>query len=190
MNKPALIAIGWAVLTAVLTTLFKPQTPEQYARIAVKHPRLADFWRLVGALGLDPVKAVMVIRELVTPYDKNDQDPPAQTPLLVDERRTATTLPVPREPSPMPQRPYRELPPVPPATRPTLRSPPTTLWGLSYVFVLAACSPVTPAQKATAADATYAADQQRCVQDSATLAESKACRARVREQWHVDGGAQ
>lgn len=62
---PALmVAIVWPLLTAVLTAIFKPQTPEQYARLASKHPRLADFWRFIGAIGLDPVKAAMVLQQL------------------------------------------------------------------------------------------------------------------------------
>ncbi len=57
---------------------------------------------------------------------------------------------------------------------------------LACVFLMA-CS-ATPREKAAAADATYAADMLKCVDGATTLEASKACRAKVREQWHVDGG--
>lgn len=73
-NHPALMtAIVWPLLTAILTAIFKPQTQEQYVRLAIKHPRLADFWRFIGAIGFDPVKAVLVLRQLATPIA--DKDP-------------------------------------------------------------------------------------------------------------------
>ena len=64
---PAIVSLAWPLLTALLTAIFKPQTPEQYAALAVKHPRLADFWRFVGAIGFDPVKAVMVLQQMLSP---------------------------------------------------------------------------------------------------------------------------
>lgn len=93
----------------------------------------------------------------------NDDDgtPPAQTPVFVDER-TANTMP------------------SAPLKRGAL---------ISGVVMLAACAAAaTPQQKNDAADATYAADMARCVDEATTLAESKACRANVRATWHVDGG--
>jgi hypothetical protein len=55
------------------------------------------------------------------------------------------------------------------------------------VKVLVACSPSVQ-EKAAAAEATYAADMLKCVNDSPTPEASKTCRAKVRERWHVDGG--
>ncbi len=43
-------AVIWPVVTGVLTALFKPRSPEEYARLP---PRLAAFIKLVAALGLD-----------------------------------------------------------------------------------------------------------------------------------------
>jgi len=73
-HKALMMAIVWPLLTAVLTALFKPQTPEQYLQLAAKHPRLADFWRFVGAIGFDPVKAVLILQQLLTPLDRKDAD--------------------------------------------------------------------------------------------------------------------
>lgn len=73
-HKALMVSIVWPLLTAVLTALFKPQTPEQYLRLAAKHPRLADFWRFVGAIGFDPVKAVLVLQQLLTPLESKDEN--------------------------------------------------------------------------------------------------------------------
>lgn len=50
--------------------------------------------------------------------------------------------------------------------------------------VLAGCT--APAK--AAAETAYGASLLRCVDQAATLAESKACRARVDAAWGVDGG--
>jgi hypothetical protein len=50
----------------------------------------------------------------------------------------------------------------------------------ALVILLLACAP--------SADAVYAAQQLACVDKAATLAESKACRAKVDADWKVDGG--
>ena len=55
---------------------------------------------------------------------------------------------------------------------------------LAFVVILGAfiaCTPRTPAQ----AEAAYTAEQLRCVDLATTLAESKACRAKVDERWGV-----
>lgn len=57
------------------------------------------------------------------------------------------------------------------------------------MLFLVGCASATPQEKAAAADATYAANHLKCVDAATTLAESKACRARVRAEWNVDGGA-
>ncbi len=54
---------------------------------------------------------------------------------------------------------------------------------------LTGCSaPMTPQEKAQVANETYAAEQVACVEKSATIVESRACRAEVRARWGVDGG--
>lgn len=42
--------------------------------------------------------------------------------------------------------------------------------------------------KETAAEATYLGQQLKCVDDSKTLEESRACRERVKAEWAKDGG--
>lgn len=68
------------------------------------------------------------------------------------------------------------------------KSLPAIITPITMVLVLAGCS-ASPQEKAAAADATYTADHLACVDEAKTLAESKACRAKVRAAWHVDGGA-
>ena len=66
-NPLVMTAIVWPLLSALLTAVFKPRTEEQYVALAVKHPRLADFWRFIGAIGFDPVKAVQMLARMLTP---------------------------------------------------------------------------------------------------------------------------
>ncbi len=54
-------ALLWPLVSAILTALFKPRTPEQYAAMP---PRLAAALQLLGALGLDPVKATIAIKKI------------------------------------------------------------------------------------------------------------------------------
>ncbi len=58
---------------------------------------------------------------------------------------------------------------------------------MKYVILiaLAGCSPHGPDPKAAAAEGAYTADLTRCVDKSATLAESKACRAEVNKKWGI-----
>lgn len=71
-------AIVWPVLSAVITALFKPRTPEEYAALATNWPRLAAFLQLVGALGIDPVKAVVALKKI--PKGKSLPPPPPPAP--------------------------------------------------------------------------------------------------------------
>ncbi len=54
-------------------------------------------------------------------------------------------------------------------------------------FTLSQCD--RPQVRAAAAESTYLAQQLACVDRSATLEQSRACRADVRARWGVDGGA-
>lgn len=66
---------------------------------------------------------------------------------------------------------------------------PITMAALAMALTASCAAAASPEQKATAADSTFTADMIKCVDDASTLAESKACRAKVRQTWHVDGGA-
>ena len=57
----------YPLLTAVVTWLFKPRTPEQYAALP---PRVAAFLKLVGALGFDAPKIIEAIAQVVTGSSK------------------------------------------------------------------------------------------------------------------------
>ena len=56
--------VVWPLITALVTLLFKPRSPEEYAALAVNHPRVAQFLRLVGALGIDLPKVLQVLGDL------------------------------------------------------------------------------------------------------------------------------
>lgn len=83
----------WPLVSAALVALFKARTPAEYARIGTRYP--AWFWsrwvvamQLVGALGLDPVKALKLVKKLATGRDDDDQDKPARA-----RRKTRSGLP-------------------------------------------------------------------------------------------------
>jgi hypothetical protein len=63
--------ILWPLVTAFLTVLFKPRTPEAYESLAKKEPawffsRFAASWQLLGALGLDPIKATEAAKKVLS----------------------------------------------------------------------------------------------------------------------------
>ena len=62
------------------------------------------------------------------------------------------------------------------------------LSGLACVASKCACTPPQTAEQA-AAEGAYGAALVDCVERASTLAESKACRARVDAAWGVDGGS-
>jgi hypothetical protein len=64
-------ALAWPLLSALVVAVFKPRTPEAYAKFSAMRPawfwsRFAAALQLVGALGLDPVKATKVIGKVLT----------------------------------------------------------------------------------------------------------------------------
>lgn len=64
------------------------------------------------------------------------------------------------------------------------------LFAVAFAVVsLTHCASATPQQKADAAETTFASSMLACVEKSATIEQSHACRAEVRAKWHVDGGA-
>jgi len=63
-------AVTTFIVVAVINALFKPKTPEQYARIASRHPtwffaRVAASLQLLGTLGFDPAKAAKIVTEKI-----------------------------------------------------------------------------------------------------------------------------
>jgi len=71
----------WPLVTAIITLLFKPRTPTQYAQIAVRFPRVAAGLQLIGALGLDVPKVVEAVRKVVT--GKAEPPPPPAGPSIM-----------------------------------------------------------------------------------------------------------
>lgn len=58
-------ALAWPIVSAVLNVVLRTRTPEQWVERCEKQPRLAAFTRLVRSVGLDPVKMVQALGELV-----------------------------------------------------------------------------------------------------------------------------
>jgi hypothetical protein len=57
--------LAWPIVSAVLNVILRTRTPEQWVERCEKQPRLAAFTRLVRSVGLDPVKMVQALGELV-----------------------------------------------------------------------------------------------------------------------------
>lgn len=60
------IPLGLYLLSAIVTALFKPRTPEEYAALP---PRLAAFLKTYAALGIDLPKLIEGIGQIVTKRD-------------------------------------------------------------------------------------------------------------------------
>ena len=58
-------ALAWPIVSAVLNVILRTRTPEQWVERCEKYPRFAALTRLVRSVGLDPVKMVKAIGELV-----------------------------------------------------------------------------------------------------------------------------
>lgn len=67
----------WMIVTALLTTLFAPRTPEQ---LAVMPKWLASFFHIVSSLGVDVPKLISVVRygPKRTPVSMAPPPPPAE----------------------------------------------------------------------------------------------------------------
>lgn len=69
----------YPLLTAVVTWLFKPRTPEQYAALP---PRVAAFLKLVAAVGFDAPKIIEAVSQVATGSSRTvtrerlDREPP------------------------------------------------------------------------------------------------------------------
>jgi len=70
--------VVWPIVTAIVTALFKPKTPEAYAKLP---PRLAALLQLIGAIGLDAGKAVSILKKVVMgTQDAGKSLPPPEAP--------------------------------------------------------------------------------------------------------------
>jgi hypothetical protein len=63
--------VAWPVFTAIVTFFVKPRSPARYAAMSAMYPkwfwsRFAPFLQLLGALGLDPVKATRAVMKIIT----------------------------------------------------------------------------------------------------------------------------
>ena len=56
----------WPAITGVLNIILRTRTPEEWVERCERHPRLAAFTRLLRATGLDPVKMVAAIGQIVS----------------------------------------------------------------------------------------------------------------------------
>lgn len=65
----------WPLVSAIVLMLFKPRSPEEYAKM---NPRLAGFLMLLSGLGLDPHKVVEGLKRAATgraiPLDQAQAD--------------------------------------------------------------------------------------------------------------------
>lgn len=60
------LAVLWPILSALLVLVLRSRTPEDWVALGERSPRLQGVIRLVRALGLDPVKAVSALVQIVT----------------------------------------------------------------------------------------------------------------------------
>jgi hypothetical protein len=58
--------ILWPAASAVLVVLLRARTPEQWVALGEQRPRLQGAIRLLRALGVDPVKAIAALSQIVT----------------------------------------------------------------------------------------------------------------------------
>ena len=56
----------WPAITGILNIILRTRTPEEWVERCENYPRLAAFTRLLRATGLDPVKMVAAIGQIVS----------------------------------------------------------------------------------------------------------------------------
>jgi hypothetical protein len=56
----------WPILSALLVLVLRARTPEAWVALGERHPRVQGAIRLLRALGLDPVKAVSALVQVLT----------------------------------------------------------------------------------------------------------------------------
>lgn len=57
---------AWPFISAVLIVLVRARTPEQWVALGERSPRTQGAIRLLRAIGLDPVKALSAVQQIVT----------------------------------------------------------------------------------------------------------------------------
>ncbi len=80
--------ILWPIISSLVTLLLKPRSPAEYTAMASRSPvwlwsRLTPMLQLVGALGLDPVKALAVLSKVVTGKQNGGPPKPPMPPALL-----------------------------------------------------------------------------------------------------------
>lgn len=59
-------SLAWPIVSAVLVLVLRSRTPEEWVALGERSPRSQGAIRLVRALGLDPVKALAALSQIVT----------------------------------------------------------------------------------------------------------------------------
>lgn len=86
--------VVWPLLSAALTALFKPRTPEDYQAMS---PRLAAALKFIGSIGVDVPNLLDAIKQYVGNYSKSAG--------LYRNERNAATVPPKRYTEPLPSEP-------------------------------------------------------------------------------------
>lgn len=96
-KNPVLFSmVLWPLVTGLVTWLFKPRTPEQYAAMP---SFIRSVLKLLGALGLDAPHVLEGIKELL----KLPAPAQAKTPIFATQAvKNANSLPPPAAPPPAP----------------------------------------------------------------------------------------
>ena len=63
-------AIVWPIFTALVTAIFKPRSPEEYAGL---HPKIAAGLKMLAAVGFDAPKVVEAAKEIVKKRDPKQE---------------------------------------------------------------------------------------------------------------------
>ena len=96
----------WPISSAILVLLLRAHTPEEWVALGERSPRAQGAIRLLRALGVDPVKALAAIRQIVSGRA------PAVATRVADAISSVQASPVPTAPQPVEE--DRDVPPAPP----------------------------------------------------------------------------
>ncbi len=84
------VAATWNAVSALLNVLFWFKTPEEWIGFCERHPRLAALIRVVRTWGIDPVKGLLALRDVVRKKPAACVSPPpaAEAVFVVPEDRS------------------------------------------------------------------------------------------------------